>query len=179
MRRWHLHSMCSYPDWGSGTFQIHLGLIFICRFFRTCWRSEIKDNISTLPYTASELQTQGLSPKTPLRSDSTVREHSDDSQESAHRWRSAPLHRHLAPPPSPSNLRAANLLWNLKNLICQNVSIICSITVQVGGQGPEAQEEVGVGGDRGCGVGWGGGGGGVDVLQDQGSCSQMGRRSCD
>lgn len=39
------------------------------------------------------------------------------------------------PPPPPTNLSAANLLWNLKNLICQHVSIICSITVRASGRG--------------------------------------------
>lgn len=39
------------------------------------------------------------------------------------------------PPPSPTNLSPANLPWNLKNLICQHVSIICSITVRASGRG--------------------------------------------
>ena len=39
------------------------------------------------------------------------------------------------PPPSPTNFSTANLLWNLKNLICQHVSIICSITVRASGRG--------------------------------------------
>lgn len=48
------------------------------------------------------------------------------------------------PPPLLTNLSAANLLWNLKNLICQHVSIICSITVRASGRGqrPEGGREV-------------------------------------
>lgn len=71
------------------------------------------------------------------------------------------------PPSSPTNLATANLLWNLKNLICQHVSIICSINVRVSGRGQRP---------RGRGAG---GGKGVDVLQGRGSCSEMGRRRCD
>lgn len=55
------------------------------------------------------------------------------SHEHAHRWRSALL-AFSKPPPSPTNLSATNLLWNLKNLICQHVSIICSITVRASGR---------------------------------------------
>lgn len=45
------------------------------------------------------------------------------------------------PQPSPTNLSTANVLWNLKNLICQHASIICSITVRDGGGGPAAPGE--------------------------------------
>lgn len=50
-------------------------------------------------------------------------------------------------PSSPTNPHSANLLWNLKNLICQHVSIICSITVRVSGKGQRAP--LGLGGGEG------------------------------
>lgn len=53
-------------------------------------------------------------------------------------------------PPSPTNLFPANPLWNLKNLICQHSSIICSITVRASGRGKRPGE-----GRGWCGAEWG------------------------
>lgn len=54
----------------------------------------------------------------------------------------------------PANLLAANLSWNLKNLICQHASIICSITVRASGRVQRPRER-----------GWAGGGGYAEPRQ--------------